>query len=396
MAKRQQKRLIISDKEISLIKGIIAHTDLNDQMIVAIFSHKSRTINHREIGYFRDGNNSKYQNGKIASKDTIKHFLSKYDKFELLTKVYGLQPKEKHFQLIQKGSEALKNAVSIYNNPNITWKSEIFIVNAVIAWTYLIHAYYMTQNVDYRYKDSDGNIILINEKQPKLWELSKCITINECPLPKLVKTNLRYLIAIRNVIEHSMAGNLDHYLGAKLQACALNFNHWLCEWFGKSFSIAQELSFAIQFSEISLKSHKNLAGSQRLPSAIETVNRLIERELTSEEYNDPQYSYRVFIVPRTINNRNKADQAATYTPYGSEVEMAVREVERAKYTASDIVNIMKSEGHNNFSIHGKNGFVAIWKSVDGKNLGKGLGVEVAGHWYWYENIVDVVRSKLLG
>jgi hypothetical protein len=33
-------------------------------------------------------------------------------------------------------------AVQIYNNPQIDFKSELFIVTTMIAWTYLLHAYY--------------------------------------------------------------------------------------------------------------------------------------------------------------------------------------------------------------------------------------------------------------
>ena len=43
-------------------------------------------------------------------------------------------------------------AVQSYNNPRTYFRSEIFIVTAIIAWTYLLHAYYKMQNVDYRYK----------------------------------------------------------------------------------------------------------------------------------------------------------------------------------------------------------------------------------------------------
>lgn len=72
----------------------------------------------------------------------------------------------------------------------------------------------------------------------------------------------------------------------------------------------------------------------------------------------------------------------------------VREVERPKYTATDIVRMMKNEGYQKFGIHGKRGFVDFWKSVDGKNPGKGFGTEVVGNWVWYEKMVDSVRTEL--
>lgn len=42
-------------------------------------------------------------------------------------------------------------AVQIYNNPQITFKTETFITLVIIAWTYLMHAYYRKENIDYLY-----------------------------------------------------------------------------------------------------------------------------------------------------------------------------------------------------------------------------------------------------
>ena len=41
-------------------------------------------------------------------------------------------------ELLTKSREAMLSAVGIYNNPNIKFKSETFIVLAIIAWTYLM------------------------------------------------------------------------------------------------------------------------------------------------------------------------------------------------------------------------------------------------------------------
>ena len=43
----------------------------------------------------------------------------------------------KKHELLIKSREAMLAAVQIYNNPQITFKSEIFISMASIAWTYL-------------------------------------------------------------------------------------------------------------------------------------------------------------------------------------------------------------------------------------------------------------------
>ena len=54
-------------------------------------------------------------------------------------------------QLLEKSREAALNAVQTFNNPLTTFKTEAFIVLMVIAWTYLLHAHYRRQGVEYRY-----------------------------------------------------------------------------------------------------------------------------------------------------------------------------------------------------------------------------------------------------
>ena len=38
-------------------------------------------------------------------------------------------------ELVRKSREAMLSAVSVFNNPQIDFKSELFIVTTVIAWT---------------------------------------------------------------------------------------------------------------------------------------------------------------------------------------------------------------------------------------------------------------------
>jgi len=54
-------------------------------------------------------------------------------------------------ELVKKSREALLAAVQIYNNPNITFKTESFITLSIIGWTYLLHAYYHSLKKDYHY-----------------------------------------------------------------------------------------------------------------------------------------------------------------------------------------------------------------------------------------------------
>ena len=362
-------------------------------MIVSIFSHLSRTINHREIGYFRDKANRKYQACVAGSKTDVDQLLVNYRRFERFGKEAGIIPQEKYFQLVNKAAEAMKVAASIYNSPTLKWKSEIFIVNAIISWTYLMHAYYQMKDIDYVYK-KDG-IIQTVEGRPKLWDLSKCLDAHECILGKLEKENLDILITVRNEIEHKMTDNIDKYMEGLFQSCALNFNNVMCAWYGKEFSIAEDLSFAIQFAEISLQSNRQIIGLKGLPDVIKIVNKLISEKLTDEECNDPRFAFNVYVVPRTTNNKNKANQSVIFAPTGSEIEMAIRQVELPKYTAKQIVEKMRDEGHKDFSTHGKDGFVSFWKSINAKKPGRGLGIQLSTQWYWYDRMVDEVRKHLI-
>src|SRR3990167_8469315 len=89
-------------------------------------------------------------------------------------------------ELVQKSREAALSAVQIYNNPTTTFKTESFIVLFTIAWVYLLHAYYRRQKIDYRYFEivNDRKRYVRLEGSYKYWDLTKCISMPECPLDK--------------------------------------------------------------------------------------------------------------------------------------------------------------------------------------------------------------------
>ena len=59
-------------------------------------------------------------------------------------------------ELVGKSRESALAAVQIFNNPLITFKSEMFIVLMNIAWTYLLHAHYRKKGIEYRYFEQVG------------------------------------------------------------------------------------------------------------------------------------------------------------------------------------------------------------------------------------------------
>ena len=59
-------------------------------------------------------------------------------------------------ELVKKSREALLAAVQVYNSPQITFKAESFITLSIVGWTYLLHAYYRSKNICYRYYRYEG------------------------------------------------------------------------------------------------------------------------------------------------------------------------------------------------------------------------------------------------
>ena len=156
-------------------------------------------------------------------------------------------------ELIAKARESMLCAVQIFNNPNIIFKSESFIVLSNIAWTYLLHAHYRGAKIDYKYYKRHGKKKKYDETKRgahKYWELERCLEEVTSPIDKVTTSNLKFLIGLRHEIEHQMTTRIDDYLSARFQACCLNFNHYIKKLFGHDMGIDKYLSFSLQFSSI--------------------------------------------------------------------------------------------------------------------------------------------------
>jgi hypothetical protein len=385
---RAQPRL--EDSEVRLIKALLLRGDMNDQMVQAIFSHLGRTINHREIGFVRNGH-LKYSHIDPATEGETNDFLIRYRRTQILMTKSKLLPAAPYFELIIKGREAMLAAIAIFNNPTIEFKAEIFITNAMIAWTYLVHARLKEAGRNYTYSGVSTKF-----GQPKLYELGKCIHLRECDLDKHTVNNLEYLLDIRHEIEHRMTENVDASVSAKLQACVLNFNDYVGKWFGEEYRIDHLLPFSIQLSEISLEQHAQLKGSKGLPKVISTVNSAYDGQLSEDEVSHPRYAYKIYLVPRVSNRENSADEAVQFlhpdSEKGRELQFAIKEVERTKHLPSSVVKIMQNEGYRWFRMHE---LTTFWKSINAKDSKKGLGVDIGGRWLWYDHFIplDIAKSR---
>lgn len=302
-------------------------------------------------------------------------------------------------ELIAKARESMLCAVQIFNNPNITFKSESFVVLSNVAWTYLLHAYYRSLKVDYRYYKMKGSRKVYDETKRgghKYWELERCLNEDSSPIDKVTNANLRFLIGLRHEIEHQMTTRIDDYLSARFQACCLNFNEYITKLFGANYGIDRHLSFSLQFSSISEGQAKQLREFSDLPKNISSYISDFDNSIPDEDFNDVRYSYRVLYVPKTVNKKGQADRVIEFIPADSpEAEglnkeyRVIRDREKPKFLPSEIIKKMKSQGFPKFSMHQH---TLLWKKREAKDVTKGYGVLIAKTWYWYESWLKQVEE----
>ncbi len=302
-------------------------------------------------------------------------------------------------ELLKKSREAALAAVQVFNNPNVTFKSETYVVLMVVAWTYLLHAHYRQKGIDYRYFTQGAKRKHYDRTKNgafKHWELERCLDDERCPLEREVVQNLRFLIGLRHEIEHQMTTRIDDLLSARFQACCINYHAAIVSLFGDAFGIAKHLSVSLQFSSLSHEQVDTLEQQTGLPGHIKRYIEGFDGALTPDEFGSAKFAYRVIFVPKTTNHPNQADQVITFVKADSELAKTlntdyavIRETERPKLLPSQIVAKLKAEGFPRF---GMSHHTEFWKSRDAKNTAKGYGTRLAKTWYWYDTWLTEVRK----
>ncbi|MBP7795883.1 MAG: DUF3644 domain-containing protein [Elusimicrobiales bacterium] len=304
-------------------------------------------------------------------------------------------------ELIQKSREAALSAVQIYNNPTMIFKIESFIVLFVIAWVYLLHAYYRLKKIDYRYYQ------IVNGRKKydradvgyKYWDLSKCISVPECPLDEHTINNLKFLIGLRNQIEHKKAVGLDSYLSARYQACALNYNYYLKSLHGEKYSLDRKLALSLQFAELDYTQAQIIKDKeQQIPQYIRSYIADFEKNLTEDQIKNERFSYKLLFTKVTAKRTGQADRVIEFLSptdslaKGIDKQYWVKEDrEKLKFSPSQVIEKIQSIGFKSFKMYQHTLF---WKKHDGKNPDKGFGTRVVKTWYWYQNWIDFIINEL--
>lgn len=374
--------------EVAMVKAMLATGRYNDQGILAHFTRPTRTINHREISEVRTG--ARHRLARTATPQQLADFLLAWPNVDPDT---GLS--NRGDELLVKAREAMIAAVHTFNAAGLTFRAEIFITTAMIAWTYLLHAWFKKEGVDYRHRVGN-DVARTPSGAEKYWELGRCLTHQPCPVPEGVRFNLEFLLEIRHEVEHRSTDRIDDALSAKLQACCINFNETIRRIFGAQYGLERRLPIALQFVTFDADQRQALKAGRALPANIETAMDAFHDRLTDAQQADPAFAYRVAFVPKLGGKASKADLAIEFvkpgTPEAEEISrVLLKEVDKPRYTATQIVQRMQDEGYPRFTLHAH---TRLWQDLDAKAGDKGFGRagDYPNTWVWFDTWLARVRA----
>lgn len=384
--KKKRRGHALENWEVAIVKAMIDRGSpfTNDQDILAYFTRPTRSVNHRLVSEIR--NETKHKAIKPASDDDLGAFLATWPDIDHET---GLSVRGD--ELLIKAREAMIAAVQTFNSAGLTFRAELFIVTAIIAWTYLLHAWFKRVGIDYRYTGQTTK-----EGADKYWDLGHCLKQGKCPAKGGVATNLDFLIEIRHEIEHRSTTRIDDALGAKLQSCALNFNDVLKKEFGVQYGLEKRLPIALQFVSFGSEQRSVLKKASGLPKNLEAAIDAFEHGLDEEQMKDPAYRMSYGFVPMAAKKPGAADLAVQIVSPGSaeagEIEKIIfKEVNKNRYPSGKVVEKVQAAGFPMFSMHDH---IQLWKKRDAKKDGKGFGCpgDYKGSWVWFDRWLDEVIS----
>jgi len=306
-------------------------------------------------------------------------------------------------ELLQKSRESVLSAVQIFNTPSLKFRAETYIVLMNIGWTYLLHAYFRQKNIEFRvYKLSKNGkrrvFARTHNKDYVYLGLDDCISCKDSPLDKGTINNLKFMIGLRNEIEHQMTTRIEEAYGARFQAYCLNYNFYIKKLFGEEYGIDKYLSFAIQFTNIDAQQAMTL-NTYQLPSSVHMYINDFDSKLSEEEFNDPHFSYRLLFVQKIVNSRDQADKIIEFVKDDPEIidainkgyreKIYIKDREKPKYFVKDIIEKMHDLGYVKFNTYHH---TQLWKKMDAKNPAKGYCICIHKLWYWYDSWIVVVTE----
>ncbi len=294
--------------EAEVVKALLAKGWRNQDIQALVNLGRPATINSARVTEVK-------QRVKIkpASDELVEFFIIKKKSFDPQT---GLNLFDD--ERLIRAREAMALAVQIFNSPTLKFKTEVFALLVNVAWTYLLHEFYIRERVEI--VGNDGRTLL----------LSQMLRRPDCPLTAGMKRNLEAIKIIRDEVEHTLLGKSDLKWLSLFQACCLNFDKIIQDLFGKALSLQNELGIALQFAWLSMDQVSALQ-KYEVPEQIEALDARLREGLTEEQLSDLEYQFRVIY---TLDSASKSKSHIQFIHPGSEEAEKIHNI-LVKYRPTD-------------------------------------------------------------
>ncbi len=208
------------------------------------------------------------------------------------------------------------SAVEAYNRPGPSFRTAMYLVLIVMAWTALFHAIFYRRGDRpwYRVKRTKAVRYEKIEGEPKHWDLGECIRQYYGSSDSAERKNLEFLLGLRNKVEHRHLPRLDAAPYGECQASLLNLEEMLVREFGVKYALEHQLAVSLQFSK-AMPVQKRAAARSLATGAAKGVVEYVEAfrgRLPSTVLSSMKYSFNVFLVPKLSNRQKAADAVVEF------------------------------------------------------------------------------------
>jgi len=210
-------------------------------------------------------------------------------------------------------------AVEAYNRPGRRFRTAQYIVLIIMAWTAAFHAAFYSHRKRPWYSEGSGRGTRYKrvDGEPRHWELEQCLKQWYFDKNPAERQNLRFLVGLRNKIEHRHLPELDAGLYGECQAALMNLEDFLVNEFGAKWSLSEDLAISLQFSRV-VPAAKRAVLRKLAATASRGVRDYVERfrgGLPADVLNSSRYSFSVYLVPKTANRASASDASVEFIPY---------------------------------------------------------------------------------
>lgn len=224
-----------------------------------------------------------------------------------------------------------------------------------LAWLYLLHAEFIRDGTDVRYREKKNPRRLVKiDGEPKLWELERCLRERWIDPKDPVRANISFFIALRNKIEHRYARvqrSLELSLSGHVQAHLVNFEDELTAQFGADYSLAEKIRFPVFVGTFTQPGTEALKALQsKLPRKLKDFIEAYHTSLDPDVEKDQRFALRLRVT-LDLANRGPADMAIKFTRFEDLTPGQIQTLEEIGRTGAVIQRdrIRNVRGHGEYS-----------------------------------------------